>query len=214
MHKGSCAKLFDVRLNAIHTFGLHIRQILFAFNINILSSNYGILRFRYLVDLTHLKKDHTNALVCRQWLLEIKNMCCDFIQIYTDGSWDGNAVASVTVRLSETIFKRLHLAFICTAKAQMIVEIPNKTQHLHASTCIIFRVWVWVWVWVWVCCCFLDLFIVAIMSSQDGYQLETVDLWQLYKVDFLVYQAACTLNSLLTQSHYRDTKPTSPCPIL
>ena len=106
-------KWFDARPIVIHTFGLCIRQILSASNISfdiILETSippWHIKPSDIVFDLVHLKKDCTYALVYRQHFLEISNKFNDFIQIYTDGSWDGNAVASAKVFPSETILQEI-----------------------------------------------------------------------------------------------------------
>ena len=110
-------KLFDAKPNAIPTFGLRIKQLLTASNITfddiMETPSYFILPPWYikpptiLFDLVHLKKNHTDALVYKQHFLEIKNNYSDFIHVYTDGSRDGNAVASATVFPSEIISKSL-----------------------------------------------------------------------------------------------------------
>ena len=89
---GKYVKLFKVTLNAICTFGLRMRQINIRFDSIMEISQYFGLPPWYIkppdivFDLVHLKKGHTNALVYRQHLLEIKIKFCDFIQTYTDGS--------------------------------------------------------------------------------------------------------------------------------
>ena len=109
------------------------------------TSQYFVLRPWYIkppnivFDLVHLKKDHTNALVYGLHFLEIKNIFCDFIQVYTDGAHDANSIASPTVFPSETISKRSHnLASIFTAEAQAIIDVLHKIKHLHASKFFLF----------------------------------------------------------------------------
>ena len=74
-------KLFDVRPNAIRTFGLCINQFLTASNINfsdILETiSYFVLPHwckkppKIVLDLMHLKKDRTDASVYQQLFMEI-----------------------------------------------------------------------------------------------------------------------------------------------
>ena len=72
-------------------------------------------------------KDHTNASVYSRHFLQLKNKFCDFIQIYTDGSRDGNVIVSDTMFPSETISKRIHSpGSIFTAEAQAIIDALDK----------------------------------------------------------------------------------------
>ena len=43
---------------------------------------------------------------------------------------------------------------------------------------------------------------------------DSAHLWQLYSAASLEHQAASTVTCYPTQSHYPDTEPTSPCPML
>ena len=96
-------KLFDARPNAIHTFGLRIKQFLTASNIDfsdILETPlyfvlppWCIKPLKIVLDLVHVKKDRTDASVYQQLFMEIWDGYRDYIPVYTDGSWDGHSVA-------------------------------------------------------------------------------------------------------------------------
>ena len=74
-------KLFDARPNAICTFGLFIKQFLTASNIDfsgiLETPSYFVLPpwcikpIQIVLDLVHLKKDHTDASVYQQLFMEI-----------------------------------------------------------------------------------------------------------------------------------------------
>ena len=74
-------KLFDARPNAIHTFGLRIKQFLTASNIDfsdILETPlyfvlppWCIKPLKIVLDLVHVKKDRTDASVYQQLFMEI-----------------------------------------------------------------------------------------------------------------------------------------------
>ena len=72
-------KLFDIRLNAIRTFGLCINHFLTA------------------------SKDRTDASNYQKLFMEIRDRYRDYIPVYTDGSWDENSVACAIVFPSNTI---------------------------------------------------------------------------------------------------------------
>ena len=88
-------KLFDVRPNAIRTFGHRIKQFLIASNIelsDILETPYFIVppwcikHPKIVLDLVHLKKDQTDASIYQQLFMEIRDRYRDDIPVYTDGS--------------------------------------------------------------------------------------------------------------------------------
>ena len=56
-----------------------------------------------VLDLVHLKKDHTDAYVYQQLFMEIRDRYCDYIPNYTDGSQEGISVACATVFPSDTV---------------------------------------------------------------------------------------------------------------
>jgi len=142
-------KLFDAKPNAIRTFGLRIRQFLDGSDINLdtimETPSYFVLPPwcikppDIVFDLVHLGKDRTDALVYKQHFMEIRHKYRDFIHIYTDGSRDGNAVASATVLPSDTISMRLpDSASIFTAEIQAIINALVSIKDMDASKFIIF----------------------------------------------------------------------------
>ena len=70
-------KLFDARKNAIHTFGLCIKQFLTGFNI-LETLSYFVLPpwcikpLKIVLDQVQLKEDHTDASVYQQLFMAIK----------------------------------------------------------------------------------------------------------------------------------------------
>ena len=106
-------KLFDARPSAIRTFGLRIKKFLTASNIELSDiletpSYFSIPPWcikppKIVLDLVHLKKDRTDALIYQQLFMEIRDRYRDYIPVYTDGSRDGNAVACATVFSSNTV---------------------------------------------------------------------------------------------------------------
>ena len=100
-------KLFDARPNAIHTFGLRIKQFLTASNIDfsdIFETPWCIKPPKIVLDLVYLKKDRTDASIYQQLFMEIRDRYRDYIAVYTDGSRDGNSVACAAVFPSDTTF--------------------------------------------------------------------------------------------------------------
>ena len=80
-------KLFDARPNAIHTFGLHIKQFSNCFNIDfsdILETPYFVLPPwcikppKIVLDLMHLKKNSTYESIYQQLLLAIMWLVLQF----------------------------------------------------------------------------------------------------------------------------------------
>ena len=53
-----------------------------------------------MLDLVHLKKDRTDASVYQQLFMEILDRYRDHIPVYTDGSWNRNAVAFLNIVIS------------------------------------------------------------------------------------------------------------------
>ena len=96
-------KLFDARPNAIHTFGICIKQFITASNTEFLyileTPSYFVLSpwcikpSNIVLDLVHQKKDHTDTSVYQQLFMEIWDGYRDYIHVYTDDSRDGNSVA-------------------------------------------------------------------------------------------------------------------------
>ena len=84
-------KLFDARPNAIRTFGLCIKLFLTASNIDFLdilkTPSYFVLPPWYIkppkivLDLVHLKKDHTDAYVFQQLFMEIRDRYREHITV-------------------------------------------------------------------------------------------------------------------------------------
>ena len=95
-------KLF-ARPNASHTFVICIKPFLTASNTEFLyileTPSYFVLPPwcikppKIVLDLVHLKKDHTDASVYQQLFIEIRDRYRDHIPVYTDDSRDGNSVA-------------------------------------------------------------------------------------------------------------------------
>ena len=102
-------KLFDARPNDIRTFGLHIKHILTASNLDfsgiLETPSYFVLTPWYIrppkivLDLMHLKKDRADASIYQTLFMEIRDRYRDYIPVYADGSRDGNSVACATVFL-------------------------------------------------------------------------------------------------------------------
>ena len=74
--------LFQVRMLSVH----------FSFALSNFE-NTIIKSPNIMLDLVHLKKDHTDASVYQQLFMEILDRYRGHIPVYTDGSWDGNSVA-------------------------------------------------------------------------------------------------------------------------
>jgi len=91
-------------------------------------------------DLVHLKKDRTDASIYKQHFMEIQEKYRDFIPIYTDGSRDGNSVASATVFPSDSIVSmRLpDSASVFTAEVRAIINALDEIKDSIASKFIIF----------------------------------------------------------------------------
>ena len=88
--------MFDVRLYAIRTFGLRIKQFLTASNIDfsdiLETPSYFVLPPKIVLDLVHLKKGRTDTSAYQQLFMEIQDKYRDYIPVYIDGSRDGNYV--------------------------------------------------------------------------------------------------------------------------
>ena len=106
--------LFDARPNAINTFGLRINQFLTVSNIDFsdICKHLHILCYHWYIkpnivlDLVHLKKDHTDASVYQQLFMELRNRYRDHILVYTDGSRNRN-VACTTPFPSDTVLSMI-----------------------------------------------------------------------------------------------------------
>ena len=117
-------KWFDARPNAIHTFGLCIKQFLTASNIDFsniwetpsyfLLPHWCMKPLNTVLDLVHLKKGCINASVYQQLFMEIQDRYRDYIPVYTDGSQDGDSVACATMFLSGTVISmRFSIPIYC-----------------------------------------------------------------------------------------------------
>ena len=143
-------KLFDARPNAIRTFGLRIKQVLTASNIELsdiletpsyfISPPWCIKPRKIVLDLVHLKKDRTDASIYQQLFMEIRDRYRDYIPVYTDGSRDGNAVACATVFPSNTLISmRLpDSASVFTAEVWAIIKALEQIKDSNASKYIVF----------------------------------------------------------------------------
>ena len=143
-------KLFDVRPNAIRTFGIHIKQFLTASNIDfsdiLETPSYFVLPPwcikppKIVLDLVHLKKDRTDTSVYQQLFMEIQDRYRDHISVYTDGSRDGNSVACATVFPSDNIISmRLpDSASVFTAEVWAIIKALEQMKDSIASKYIVF----------------------------------------------------------------------------
>ena len=90
-----------------------------------------------MLDLIHLKKNQTDASIYQKPFMEIQNRYCDYIHVYTDGSWDGNSVTCATGFPSNTIisFRLLDSVSIFTAEIWAIIKaLEEKKILLHPNT--------------------------------------------------------------------------------
>ena len=150
MFDNTFMKLFDARPNAIHTFGLRMKQFLTASNIEVsdiletpsyfISPPWCVRPSKIVLDLVHLKKDRTYASIYQKPFMEIRDWYRDHIPVYTDGSRDGNSVTCATVFPSDITFSmRLpDSASIFTAEIWAIIKALEKIKNASASKFIIF----------------------------------------------------------------------------
>ena len=87
-----------------HMMGWMIIYRVVSYKANIVETpSYFVLPPKIVLDLMHLKKDHTDVSVYQKLFMEIRYRYSDYIPVYTDGSRDGNCVACATVFPSNTI---------------------------------------------------------------------------------------------------------------
>ena len=94
---------------------------------------------KIVFDLLNLKKDWTDACIYKQFFMEIRDRYRDYILVYTDGSWDSNAVASATVFPSNCVSIRLpDSPSVFSAEVWPIIKASDEIETLDASKFIIF----------------------------------------------------------------------------
>ena len=93
-----------------------------------------------VLDLVHLKKDHTDASVYQQLFMEIRDRYRDHIPVDTDGSRVGNYLACATVFPPNTVISmRLpDSASIFTAEIWAIIKALEEKKYSVASKYIVF----------------------------------------------------------------------------
>ena len=92
------------------------------------------------LELVLLKKDRTDASIYQQLFMEIRDRYRDYIPVYADGSWDGNAVACATGFPSNTVISmRLpDSASVFTAEVWAIIKALEQIKNSTASKYIVF----------------------------------------------------------------------------
>ena len=142
-------KLFDARPNAIRTFGLRIKHILTASNLDLSdileTPSYFVLPPwclkppKIVLELVHLKKDCTDAHVYQRLFMKKRDMYRDHIPIYADGLRDGN-VACATVFPSDTVIsmKLPNSASVFTAEVRAVIKELEQIKDTMASKNIVF----------------------------------------------------------------------------
>jgi hypothetical protein len=98
--------VYDKQPNTIQPFGLHIKSHFENSDINlddvapiVIPENPPWLNPKpiFNFELTQYKKSETNPLLIQQHFAEIRSVTSEYSAIYTDGSKDGDRVASAAV---------------------------------------------------------------------------------------------------------------------
>ncbi|KAK6171734.1 hypothetical protein SNE40_018172 [Patella caerulea] len=121
-----------MKTNTIPSFGIRIQHLLLEAGIShdsiantpfFETPPWSISPPKIDLDLTKNRKKDTSSTVFQTLFGELRSKCGDYAPIYTDGSKDGDRVASATVTPSETISVRLPpAATIFTAELRAIFQ--------------------------------------------------------------------------------------------
>ena len=123
--------IFEKHQNKIPPFGIRIKSHLQALNVDLntvapveisKAPPWELPSPEIIYDLRKHKKSETNPLVIQQHFAEIKSLKPDYATVYTDGSKDGERVASAAVFGDRASTRRLpSSSSIFTAEARAII---------------------------------------------------------------------------------------------
>ena len=82
---------------------------------------------KIMLDMMHLKKDHSGITLYKKLFLEIQDSYGDYISVYTDGSRAGSSVACATAIPSGTIISTIFIdASIFTSEIRATIDVGGE----------------------------------------------------------------------------------------